>query len=71
VLLPQVMWSAFGVIWDLRMFGLVGLEVEEVVNLCCDFSAKVGVTIMTAALTVVETSLLQQQGSVTSQLLHM
>jgi hypothetical protein len=37
----QVMWSAFGVIWDLRMFGLVGLEVEEVVNLCCDFSAKV------------------------------
>jgi signal transduction histidine kinase len=35
------MWAAFGVIWDLRMFGLVGLQVEEVVNLCCDFSAKV------------------------------
>jgi hypothetical protein len=41
LLLPQLMWSAFGVIWDLRMFGLVGLEAEEVVNLCCDFSAKV------------------------------
>lgn len=37
----QIMWSAFGVIWDLRMFGLVGLEAEEVVNLCCDFAAKV------------------------------
>jgi hypothetical protein len=52
VLLPQVMWSAFGVIWDLRMFGLVGLEVEEVVNLCCDFSAKVSVTVMTALLDI-------------------
>ncbi|KAF6266651.1 hypothetical protein COO60DRAFT_1654489 [Scenedesmus sp. NREL 46B-D3] len=37
----QFMWSAFGVIWDLRMFGLVGLKVEEVANICCDFSAKV------------------------------
>jgi uncharacterized membrane protein len=41
LLLAQVMWAAFGVIWDLRMFGLVGLMVEEAVNLCCDFSAKV------------------------------
>jgi hypothetical protein len=31
----------FGIIWDLKMFGLVSSATDELVNLCCDFSAKV------------------------------
>lgn len=38
----QLMWCMFGLIWDLRIFGFVGMAVEEVVYLCCDFCAKVG-----------------------------
>eukprot|EP00775_Hariotina_reticulata_P013644 gene13644-13767_t len=39
--MTMVMWVMFGVIWDLKMFGLVSTATEEVVNLCCDFAAKV------------------------------
>lgn len=40
-LLLQVMWCGFGVVWDLRLLGLVDTHTEEVANLCCDFAAKV------------------------------
>lgn len=36
-----MMWTTFGLVWDLRMLGFIDTGVEEVVYLCCDFSAKV------------------------------
>jgi bacteriorhodopsin len=37
----QLMWTGFGVVWDLRMAGLIDTNTEEVAYLCCDFAAKV------------------------------
>jgi hypothetical protein len=37
----QLMWIGFGVVWDLRLLGLIDTRTEEVAYLCCDFSAKV------------------------------
>lgn len=39
-----MMWVTFGLVWDLRMLGYLSTDVEEVVYLCCDFSAKVSST---------------------------
>jgi hypothetical protein len=37
----QLMWVGFGVVWDLRLLGLIDTRTEEVAYLCCDFTAKV------------------------------
>jgi hypothetical protein len=37
----QVMWLAFGAVWDLGALGWISLETEEALNLVCDFCAKV------------------------------
>jgi hypothetical protein len=35
------MWTGFGVVWDLRVLGLISTRSEEIGNLCSDFAAKV------------------------------
>jgi hypothetical protein len=37
----MAVWLAFGVVWNLGTWNLVSMQTEEVLNLCCDFGAKV------------------------------